>query len=79
MNMNYSYDYEELLNEIKGDLAEELIRLSSYIKIVRGETVSGYRPIIDYYYDDNEVNEEHERVHVYEVLLEMEYYNQIIK
>ena len=77
--MNISYDYEELLNELKSDLSEELIRLSSFIKVVRSEKASNYHPIIDYYYDDNEVKEEHERVRVYEVLQEMEYYNQIIK
>jgi len=48
---NFSYDYEELLNELKGDLSEGLITTQDKIKIVRGQSIApGYYPIIDYYY-----------------------------
>jgi len=76
--MNISYDYTELLDELHSDLSEELIRLSSFIKIVRDKSRQYYHPIIDYYYDDYEVHEDHDRVRVYEVLQEMEQYNKIL-
>ena len=78
--MNFSYDYEELIKELKSDLTEGLILLNDKIKIVRGRKVANhYYPIIDYYYDDNEPDEEYEEVQVSKALEEMEYHNQIIK
>lgn len=78
--MNFSYDYEELIKELKSDLTEGLILLNDKIKIVRGRKVANhYYPIIDYYYDDNELDEEYEEVQVSKALEEMEYHNQIIK
>lgn len=46
MTMNISYDYEQLLQELKSDLAEGLIRENDVIFIVRGSEVSGYYPIM---------------------------------
>lgn len=78
--MNFSYDYEGLLNELKSDIAEGLISVTDKIKIVRGQQVAdSYYPINDYYYDDYEPNEIYENAVVSEVIQEMEYYNQIIK
>ena len=51
-NFNFSYDYEELLDELRSDLDEGLIKENDVLFIVRGNEVSGYYPIIDYYYDD---------------------------
>jgi len=50
--MRFSYDYEELINELKSDLEEGLIKESSIIGIVReeDERLQGYKPIVDYYY-----------------------------
>lgn len=78
--MNFSYDYEEFIEEIKRDLSEGLITLSDSIKIVRGKLVEyNYRPIIDYYYEENKPDEEYEVMQVSKVLDEMVYYNKIIK
>ena len=69
--MNISYDYEGLLNELKSDLTEGLIELDSMMKVVRDKKVSGYQPIIDYYYDNNDPREYYEEMEVAEVLKEM--------
>ncbi|MCR8966150.1 hypothetical protein O0550_23695 [Brevibacillus halotolerans] len=59
--MNFSYDYEELIEELKSDLTEGLTSMGDKIKIVRGQKVANhYYPIIDYYYDDNEPDEKYE-------------------
>jgi hypothetical protein len=76
--MNISYDYEGLLNELKGDLAEGLIELNGMMKVVRDKKVSGYQPIIDYYYDNNDPREDYEEMEVSEVLKEMEKYSRIV-
>lgn len=69
--MNISYDYEGLLNELKSDLTEGLIELNGMMKVVRDKKVSGYQPIIDYYYDNNDPREDYEDIEVAEVLKEM--------
>ncbi len=76
--MNISYDYEGLLNELKSDLAEGLIELNGMMKVVRDKKVSGYQPIIDYYYDNNDPREDYEEMEVSEVLKEMEKYSRIV-
>lgn len=79
--MNYSHDYEELIGEIKSDIAEELISLSDQLKVVRRSqaTYNNYYPIIDYYYPDNNPNEAYTVMTVEDVLEEMEHYHKIIK
>lgn len=79
--MHYSYDYSDLLDELKNDIEEGLITLQSDIKVVRNDTstFNNYYPVIDYYYFDNETEEEYEVVKVEKVIEEMEYYNKIIK
>ncbi len=78
--MNLSYDYSELLTELKGDLAEGLVKENDKIKVVRGRKISDdYRPIIDYYYDDNPVHEPYSEMRVSEVIKEMEYMDRVIK
>lgn len=78
--MKYSYDYDELINELESDLLEGLIALSDTIKIVRS-TIPAYKtylPIIDYYYDDNDPGEEFEVMQVSAVLKEMYSENSIL-
>lgn len=78
--MNFSYDYEELIEEMKSDLREGLISLNDKIKIVRGQKIANrYYPIIDYYYDDNEPDEKYEEMQVSKALEEMEFYDRVIK
>lgn len=49
-----SYDYEELISEIKADIKEGLIDNSSIISVLREPDPNlkgtGYVPIVDYYY-----------------------------
>lgn len=78
-NFNFSYDYEELLGELRSDLDEGLIKENDVLFIVRGNEVSGYYPIIDYYYDDQPPIEQFEITVVWDVVKEMEYMNKIIK
>ena len=51
--INVSYDYEELIQELKEDIAEGLINTSTIINIVRepDQKLKGtnYIPIVDYY------------------------------
>ena len=52
-----SYDYEEMIGELKSDIEAGLIKTSTLINIVRArepfsEEVN-YRPIIDFYYDQD--------------------------
>ncbi len=54
---NYSYDYEELIQDLKDDLEYGDILLSDIIYIVRKEHPElihvGYKPIVDYYIADD--------------------------
>ena len=76
--MNISYDYTDLLNELKDDLHEGLIKPNDYIKIVRGDERNGYRPIIDFYYNDDTPEEEYEELTVATIVVEMDRYNKLI-
>lgn len=52
--MNVSYDYSELIMELKSDVAEGLLDTSSIISIVREPNPKlkgvNYIPIVDYYF-----------------------------
>ena len=56
-NYTFSYDYNELLNELTADIEEGLT--GKYLYVVRGEynEVLEKCPIIDYYYTDAEIEE----------------------
>ncbi|MFW6024884.1 MAG: hypothetical protein ACOCRX_00935 [Candidatus Woesearchaeota archaeon] len=81
-NINWSYDYEDLISEIKGDVEEGLVEPHDLLKIVRAKdnVCSGvnYLPIIDYYYPDNFPNEKYEIMTVAAVLEEMKFHNKIL-
>lgn len=51
--MQYSYDYQELIDELKADIEEGQCKPNEIIYIVRGEHPDcakiGYKPITDYY------------------------------
>lgn len=78
--MKISYDYEDLINELEGDITEGLIRPSDILKIVRTEqpTIDNYKPIIDYYYSDHEVKEQYELMTATAALEEMKLNNKIL-
>lgn len=76
--MSFSYDYEILIDELQSDVAEGLISLEEFVKIVRENiSVNDYFPIIDYYYMDYKANEPYTEMRVSDVLKEMRYYNNI--
>ncbi len=56
----FSYDYEELIGELKADIAAGVIETSTLINIVRAkESISeevNYNPIVDFYYNDDLYN-----------------------
>lgn len=55
---NYSYDYSELLFDLREDLEDGIVKEHTIINIVRGEAIDltdedVYFPIIDYYLSDD--------------------------
>lgn len=76
--INVSYDYEDLLSELRSDLSEGLIKINSLIGIERGSSerfYGSYAPIIDYFYNPYEGKEVKT---VKEVIDEMERLNSIL-
>jgi hypothetical protein len=51
--LRLSYDYEDLILELKEDLEDGIVKPESVIYVVRGSLTElsriGYKPIIDYY------------------------------
>lgn len=58
MDYKFSYDYSDLIKEIKEELEDGLLKPDSIVQILRDETRSVYHPIIDWYYDDKKVVED---------------------
>lgn len=80
--MKISYDYTDLIDDLADDLQDEILFQNSIIKIVRGDRIKAhnqfndmtayYKPIIDYYYiDDDNVSEVYQEMQVAGVLKEM--------
>lgn len=78
-NYRFSYDYSDLIEELEADMAEGLI--GECIYIVRGEynEILDKCPIIDYYYNPEEIEEGDiaEKVLTASVLAEMKADNEI--
>lgn len=78
-NYRFSYDYNEIIEELEADIEEELA--GDYIYIVRGEynEILDKCPIIDYYYTPEEIEEGDvaEKVLTTSVLAEMKADNEI--
>lgn len=78
-NYNFSYDYSELIDELEEDIAEGLAK--KYIYIIRGDYIEALDkcPIIDFYYDPEEIMEGDvaEKVLASSVLAEMKADNEI--
>lgn len=79
-NFKISYDYSELIDEIRADIDEGL--LGEYICVVRGNFIEalGTSPVIDYYYSSDEIEEGDiaEKVKMTALLAELEFYNKIV-
>lgn len=78
-NYRFSYDYSDLIEELKADIEEG--STGEYIYIVRGEynEIMGKSMIIDYYYTPEEIEEGDvaEKVSTASVLAEMKADNEI--
>lgn len=74
MKIKYSWDYEDLIEEFKEELDDKTLTYDDEVYIVRGEKIEewNYRPIIDWYYiDDDYGDDEVEKMRVFEVMAEM--------
>ena len=58
MNFKFSYDYSDMIQEIKEDLEDGILKPDSIVQILRDETRSVYHPIIDWYYSENKIVED---------------------
>lgn len=86
--MKIYYDYTDLIDDLADDLQDEILFQNSIIKIVRGDRIKAhnqfndmtayYKPIIDYYYADDELDEDYKEMTVAEVLKEMLEMNGVI-
>lgn len=58
--MRVSYDYDDLLAELQEELEDGVLVLHDIIQILRAEKpIRGlYRPIVDWYYDEEEMTEQ---------------------
>lgn len=58
--MKIVYDYHDLLYELHTDLRCDYLTTDSTIQVLRGDPLpgSGYRPIIDWYYDHETMKED---------------------
>lgn len=53
--MKLSYDYTEFLQEMKEEIEDGMVTLESVLRVRRADEPidkEGYRPIIDWYYDE---------------------------
>ena len=76
--MKECYDYEELLSELRDDIAEGLIEPDGIIFVDSREKVFGhYLPIIDYYYTLGESSELTQMIKVQDALSEMQKWDSI--
>ena len=58
MNFKFSYDYSDLIQEIKEDLEDGILKPDSIVQVLRDETQSVYHPIIDWYYSEDKIVED---------------------
>lgn len=58
--MKISYDYSDMIKELKDELTDGILSITDNIQVLRAEQVleNGYRPIIDWYYDDRKIEED---------------------
>lgn len=58
MNFKFSYDYSDLIQEIKEDLEDGILKPDSIVQVLRDEAQSVYHPIIDWYYSEDKIVED---------------------
>ena len=58
MDYKFSYDYSDMIQEMKEELEDGILKPDSIVQILRDEAQSVYHPIIDWYYDDKKIVED---------------------
>ncbi len=77
--MKTSYDYSDLLAELREEVQDRILTLNDNIKIVREDrNDTKYRPIIDWYYEDDKPDENFELKKLELVIYEMEEEDRLI-
>ncbi|RPF54720.1 hypothetical protein [Abyssicoccus albus] len=87
--MNVSYDYSQLIDELKSDIDEGLIDPEEVIRVQRGETrlfdhfivdgIGAYTPYVDYFFSSDDTSEiEVEEIKAKDFLEYMERMNKIM-
>ena len=61
--MRISYDYEELLEEVREELEDGVVKLTDQVQVLRSSdpidgSAAGYRPIVDWYYSHDQIMED---------------------
>lgn len=78
MKIKYSYDYENLIQEMNEELEDGILTQDSIVYVERGEPVGdGYKPIIDWWYEED-APKGLEKITVWEMLSEMIMWDKII-
>ncbi len=62
--MRISYDYDEFIQEIHEELADGVLALDDEIQILRGPSIGGYSPIVDWYYDHETMTSDYIDEHI---------------
>lgn len=83
---NFSYDYTELLSELKDDIKEEHFSMDDIIVVEREEREEikrrgvNYKPVVDYYFksDNPPSGDNFEKIKISNLIKEMEKLNTII-
>lgn len=60
MNFKLSYNYSELIQELKEEIEDKILKPDDMIQVLRDKSYSDYHPIIDWYYSDDKVIEDTE-------------------
>ena len=53
MDYKFSYEYSDMIKEMKEELEDGILKPDSIVQILRDETQSIYHPIIDWYYSED--------------------------
>lgn len=67
----YGIDYTELLNQLLADIEKGEYQKDGYLKVLRGASQNGYRPIIRYYHEDQDGPSSPEYMTVHAALIEL--------
>lgn len=77
--MMISYDYQDLIDELKEEIGDEELSLMDTVQVLRGPTIGdGYKPVIDWFYNHAKM-EGLLREHFYDTAADIKEFNQLKK